>query len=293
MKSLSKILVTRNTWLVCHLVVSILILFAVLMSLSSINTYISLHIEQPSFFKSREYFSKSPKLYDKLKIIAYDDLSFSYYGGPRLPSDDLFTLIKNLEKRNPKAILIDSLLSDNTDKTDNTTYTSNTTFSGAFLNAQKIPYRKEISEKKLKTVTKRSNSTRRKWINMSRKNWFVYAHSDYYNSLIKDIGHLTYNEDGTIAPYFFINDNKSIPHISLYAADKLEYTESRLMIDGNQVPLDKNGNIQINYRPISEFYKQAKSLKFPMERARSGIEEKIHISRGYDSDTTKFLHRKY
>ena len=147
MKSLSKILVTRNTWLVCHLVVSILILFAVLMSLSSINTYISLHIEQPSFFKSREYFSKSPKLYDKLKIIAYDDLSFSYYGGPRLPSDDLFTLIKNLEKRNPKAILIDSLLSDNTEKTDNTTYTSNTTFSGAFLNAQKIPYRKEISEK--------------------------------------------------------------------------------------------------------------------------------------------------
>ena len=234
-----------------------------------------MHIEQPSFFKSREYFSKSPKLYDKLKIIAYDDLSFSYYGGPRLPSDDLFTLIKNLEKRNPKAILIDSLLSDNTDKTENPTYTSNTTFSGAFLNAQKIPYRKEISEKKLKTVTKRSNSTRRKWINMSRKNWFVYAHSDYYNSLIKDIGHLTYNEDGTIAPYFFVNDDKSIPHISLYAADKLEYTESRLMIDGNQVPLDKNGNIQINYRPISEFYKQAKSLKFPMERARSGIEEKF------------------
>ena len=59
-----------------------------------------------------------------------------------------------------------------------------------------------------------------------------------FDSLIKDIGHLTYNEDGTDTPYFFINDDKSIPHISLYT-DKLEYTESRLMIDGNQVHLIK------------------------------------------------------
>ena len=105
MKNLS-ILVTRNTWLVCHLVVSILMLFAVLMSLSSINIYFVAHRQQV-FDQGNA--KKSPKLYDKLKIIAYDDPKLFILRRTTLPSDDLFTLIKNLEKRNPKAILIDSL----------------------------------------------------------------------------------------------------------------------------------------------------------------------------------------
>ena len=142
MSKLKKILVIGKTWIFCHIIVALSIICLISIGASSLNTYISLHIEQPFFFKVRDVFSGSPKLYEKLKIIAYDDLSFSFYGGPRLPTEDLFTLINNIKKRKPKAILIDSLLSDKSTEESVMIPTSKAmVYSGSYLNAMKIPYR--------------------------------------------------------------------------------------------------------------------------------------------------------
>ena len=138
-------------------------------------------------------------------------------------------------------------------------HSDNLVYSGAYLNANKIPYRQEFTNLNKAPYLFTKNA---EWINKSRMGWHVYAHSKYYNRFISDIGHLTYNDDGTIAPYFNILSDKAIPHISLYSADNIKISKKDLFIDGNRVPLDKNGNIQINFRPALDFYKQAKSLNF-------------------------------
>ena len=128
-------------------------------------------------------------------------------------------------------------------------HSDNFVYSGAYLNANKIPYRQEFTNLSKAPYLFTKNA---EWI--TNQEWVACScYSKYYNRFISDVGHLTYNDDGTIAPYFNILSDKAIPHISLYQADNIEISKKDLFIDGNRVPLDKNGNIQINLGPALDF----------------------------------------
>ena len=65
-----------------------------------------------------------------------------------------------------------------------------------------------------------------------------------------------------------------IPHISLYSADSVKIEDDRLFANGKEVTLNNDGDTLINHRPPQMLYQKTLSLRFALNRARNGEDEK-------------------
>ncbi|RZA15996.1 MAG: CHASE2 domain-containing protein, partial [Proteobacteria bacterium] len=222
----------------------------------------------------------------RIKILALDDSTFSYLGGPRLSYEQMDALLKNIAARKPKAILIDGLLAETPyaipekvgAKVDIPVY------SGSFVAPEKVNYRLEtnLEGAAYQTSTYLSNGLKIDQVNYTLDrldNWFVYGHSRSYDALIKASGHIIFNKDTTISPFFRLNDKTLVPHLSLFAADTIHMDEDHLRINDHVVPLTRDGRVMVNHRNADYFSKRATPLRYPIQRALNG-EEEIKIDEG-------------
>ncbi len=266
-----------RSWWLFHGVATVFLLVILGLSWAKVDALFDSRISSPLLFQIRESLGKTPRLNPRVKILALDDSTFSALGGPRLSYEQLDLLLKNIAARKPKAILIDSLLAD-------TPYSSPEgvpgegvkapVFSGNFISDVKLKYRLESD---LRSDIYRPQTYLDGVFNLnhlqytldSLPNWYVYGHSRSYDSIIQGVGHITYNRDTTISPFFLLNDRTIMPHLSLFAADSIQLREESLFINGHAVPLNSKGRIMINHRNPNAFYEAAMSLRFFIQRAMS------------------------
>ena len=134
-----------RSWITFHGAACLLVLSILALSFGSAHQYIQSNLVNPMLFQTRELLGMTPQHTEKLKIIVLDDSSFSYLGGPRLSAPQLSMLLQHLNQSKPKAILIDSLLSETLDDPDNDLETLRDSdipvYSGAYLSQHPITYR--------------------------------------------------------------------------------------------------------------------------------------------------------
>lgn len=241
-------------------------------------------ISSPLLFQARESLGKTPTLNPRVKILALDDSTFSALGGPRLSYEQLDRLLKNIAAKKPKAILIDSLLADTPYSVPEARTAEGVlvpVYSGNFISPVKLKYRLESDLRadfyRPETyLTDVYNLDHLKYTLDTLSGWNVYGHSRSYDSMIRGVGHITYNRDATISPFFLLDETTIMPHLSLFAADTIQLKENELSINGHSVPLMKTGRVMINHRNPNSFYESAMSLRFFVQRAMSGqVETKI------------------
>jgi hypothetical protein len=263
-----------RSWPLFHGIASLFLVTLFALHWTGMDAAFDSRISSPLLFQLREMMGYTAPLNPRVKILALDDSTFSYLGGPRLSYEQMDALLAHIASKKPKAILIDSLLAD-------TPYSMPKgsgnavdvpVFSGSFLSDVKLKYRLEsdLSTDFYKPESYLSNVYSIQHLNYkldSHEGWFVYGHSRSYDSLIKGAGHITYNRDTTISPFYLLSDKTLIPHLSLFAADSIKLEEDRLRINGHDVPLTKSGRIMINHRNPDYFYKRAMSLRFFVQRA--------------------------
>lgn len=238
-------------------------------------------ISSPILFQIRESLGKTPPLNPRVKVIALDDSTFSALGGPRLTYEQLDRLLKNIAEQKPKAILIDSLLADTPHNLPETYHTDGVrvpVYSGNFISGTKLKYRLEadLSLDYYRPQTYLSDVFSMDHLAYkidSLPDSFVYGHSRSYDRMIRAVGHITFNRDATISPFFLLNEKTIMPHLSLFAADRIELKEDELSINGFPVPLNKQGRLMINHRNPNSFYERAMSLRFFVQRAMEGKAE--------------------
>ena len=277
----NSIFLNGKSWYVFHALSLIFIVLIYGVLASPISNHIKTRISLPILFNSREIINKPQAITEKLKIFAIDDSTFSFLGGPRLSTEDLHLLLKNISDKKPKVILIDGLLSDRPADSDKQFLNmirkeQMPVYTGAYPSSTDIPHRHLLKLNKSSYTLKHYgvlNKAQRPLLT-SRKKWKIYGYESSYEGVFKGVGHLTYNNDGTVSPFYLINPKQVLPHISLYAANTVKFEDKHLKIDGFEVPVTKTGSVPINHRPPIEFYKKTKSLRHMVQRARQGIPEK-------------------
>lgn len=258
------------------------VLFLLLLTPTDVNNYIKTYISDPMLFRVRHLLQKTPPLSPHLKVLALDDGTFSFLKKPELSMEDLTLLLENLARQKPKAILLDALLSNAPDGAGLTNFAERLSvindvpiYSGAYINELELSHRNpyELDEEKyglgrwVKSESQRGRDFVRHSINAHKGR--VYAYDSSYEGGFTGVGHLKIERFGIVRPFLNFGDKLLLPHIALYAADSIVIDE-HLNINGAHVPLDEDGSIVTNYRPVSMFYEPAnmKSLRFAINRAR-------------------------
>ena len=278
------IFLSGASWPLFHGLASLFILLTLSLQLSPLAPYIETRVTSLLLFQSRIKLQKAPKLHEKLKIIALDDSSFAYLGSPRLTQEQLVSLLRNIGRQEPRAILIDSLLSDKPEGLlaqlpDDIQKLP--IYSGHFPTPVNLRYRNPLD---LQEPAYQAKSYLRGTSKISdlpftldqRSGWNVYGNSQSYAGIVRSTGHITYNRDGTISPFYQINEQTILPHLSLYTSSPIELNRDGLWFDHTRVPLTQRGSLLINYRSPNELYNIATPLRSSLERALHGSAE-AHI----------------
>lgn len=236
----------------------------------------------PILFNVREYLGQTPKITDRLKIFALDDSTFSFLGGPRLTPEDLSRLLTNMSQSKPRAIIIDGLLSDtptgNLSPLQEIPQKAPQVITGSYITPHKIRFREDLNIDtdpfQLSTYLDPSLDPLDLELPIDKRlDWYVYGHSKAYDGLFKAQGHITYNDDGTISPFYMLSPDTVLPHISLHSASSVFIGKKSLSINDVDIPLTATGRVIINHRPPLDFYNRTKSLRYLIERARDGVPE--------------------
>ncbi len=275
-KSSSKsIFLTGASWPLFHGLASLFLLLIISIQVSPLASYIETRATAPLLFQTRVKLKQSPALHPKLKILALDDSSFSYLGGPRLTQDQLTALLENIARQHPRAILIDSLLSDRPEgahELNGFNLEQVPVYSGHFPTPVQLRYRNPLDTQapayQTQTYLRGSDTLADLPFSLDqRPSWNVYGFSQSYERIIRGTGHITYNRDGTISPFYQISDSVLLPHLSLFASHSVELDKKGLWIEGTRVPLTQKGTLAINYRSPDELYKIAIPLRSSLQRA--------------------------
>ncbi|MFY7929457.1 MAG: hypothetical protein ACOVS5_11360, partial [Oligoflexus sp.] len=78
------IFLNGKSWPLFHGFASLFILFVLAIQMSPLASYVDTRITAPILFQIRQKLGMTPPISPKLKILALDDSTFSYLGGPRL-----------------------------------------------------------------------------------------------------------------------------------------------------------------------------------------------------------------
>jgi serine phosphatase RsbU (regulator of sigma subunit) len=296
-----------NSWWYAHLLALVFLAALVTVDSGRVGTYMQTRITEPALFNLRKAMGHSPAVPSNLKILALDDATFAFLGAPKPSINDLSLLIENLQKRQPKAIIIDALMSDNpgddVQSFKRLQSAAQHTFTGAFLSPYDIKYRNPLDvDKQAYKMTSymvdrpTTNNQGTGGPQLSEKiGWRVYGPWQSLSQVFRSQGHLSYNSDGTISPFYRISENLIIPHISMYAADTIGLSKKDLFINRKKVTLTERGGIPINYRSPNQLYKKTYSLLDSLKRARGGRAETlvnpgdiVFIIFGFSTGSTDF-----
>ncbi len=269
------------SWPIFHGLASLFLILVLAVQASSLGSYIDTRITAPILFNVREYLGQTPPIHPTLKVLALDDSTFSYLGGRRLNFAELATLLESIGRQKPKAILIDSLLSEQPTAFMESLPESTSSlpvYAGSFPSKVPLRYREATDLKKKPYLIESylQSGLEPKDLDYSldtRIGWIPYGNAPVFGELVRATGHITYNRDGTISPFYQIDESTVLPHISLYAADSVVLEKQRLTINGFTAPLTKRGSLVINHRPPQYLYDRSISLRPVLQRIANGQAE--------------------
>jgi hypothetical protein len=255
------------------------------LNFSPVREFIQYRFANVFQYQIRDFLGLTPKVDPSVRIFALDDIAFSFLGGPKPGIEDWAKLLTNIAKREPKAIIIDALFSVSKPEPDEQKYIETLrqlpvpVYTGVSINPRKIRNRHNVPLIRPNHDLKRyTEDARLRPEDLSyllpRDGWFVLGHAQKFDNVFYGQGHILYNKtDWTIPLFFRMGPDKVLPHLAIGVADDVKFRRDGLYINNKLVPLDANANATIDHRPPLLFYKNTKSLFYPLQRAYAGQDE--------------------
>ncbi len=260
-----------------------------------VEDFLTKQFERPILFKVRHSLGKTPLLNDKLVIYSFDDSTFSKLGRPFPTLREWSTILKNIARAKPRTVIISKVFSDNPDQLDRDHSLKEISslgidiVAGAFLVRGTIKGRHALKpegqDRAFFTwlpINKTPQDETIKYVKVIQDQ-NVYGPSEPYllEKAFTHLGNITsFDFDiNTFAPVINFNNQLFLPHISLFAAEKREIDRGSLMLEGAKIPLQTDGNIQVNHLPPESIYNKGISslgnllsddAKGAMKRIREG-----------------------
>lgn len=246
-----------------------------LMATSKVGTSANFFIANRFEYFLREYLRRDPDIHPKLKIFAFDDKTVASYNRSGLTMEDWSVVIDGLASARPRAIIIDQVFSALPSENiaglagfRRSLSEAGTVGAAAFVHDYLITGRQPLSfdtkDYRLERYTSRPLDEL-DWMQVRAPH--VYGpHPDIRDSF-RHIGHALYPGFGRIDPFVRIGKNAAVPHLTLFAAEKIDITGSSVRINDSLVSLDSDGRIPLNFSSTEKYLRATMSIKGLLSRA--------------------------
>jgi class 3 adenylate cyclase len=245
----------------------------------------------PMLFHVREILGKSPQLDPRIKIYAIDDIAVEWLKSPSLTLPQWTDLLRSMQGSKPKAVFIDKIYGfEEVERDSSRVSNRKAEFDFRRLNldvtagsyvapsklAARVPLDLSSQDYNLENMFPKSmtsvqaNGVLRK-LNLPRAS-SPYAYGPYpkIRAAFRHVGHIENRGDNQVSPLIRINKTTVLPHISIFAADKMHFEKDGFYLDGAKVPLNSSGRILVNFSSYQEYMQNIKSLRKNLMRAFSG-----------------------
>ena len=259
------------------------------------SNYLEAKLSTPINFYSRDLLGSTPVQDPRLKIFVFDDKAFAKMGSPMLALDLWGDLLDGIAESKPKAIFIDAMLSA---KPEETAKQISFYFSrlqelkvpvilGSFVSPQELPFKEplNLSEPWYQASTyiaqNQAESGRvndQLWkLPKKHKGMHAYGPAKELQSYFPKSGQFQLFEENKIEPFIYLGQGRVVPHMSLFAADKVLADDGAIVVDGKRVALDRFGSLDINFLPQDRW--QLLPLIDAIEDVKAGYKPS-HVSAG-------------
>ena len=234
-------------------------------------------VAYPLYFKTRDILNLSPSLHPSIRIIAFDDSSLNKTKTPDLKSETWINLLRKLDKRKPRAILIDKIFAVHTTKNQGDEEKEqklsdfgnikSKIYTGAFLKNANLGSSNQIpinfAAKRLENLIRdpRNQNTDIQKIkdNLKLKTIdpaYIFGPAKQYQPYFKKFGHIHFQGNSAFYPVFRLGNDYAINHLSTAIEEKPILFKNDLYLNGSKVPLTSDGSAIINFLPTKNLFKQ-------------------------------------
>ena len=182
-------------------------------------------------FLVRQALNLSPPLSERIKVIAFDDITLAKLGRSELKDDEWISLIKSIVERAPRAVVVDKIFATGLANSEALRQSE-----GGLTKAPKLIVGSFVSQAVLaqRDVMPPSAS-----LPVSPENhWIPVQKGRHYGpekTLLPfvTVGHFDYKGEGFVETLIRPSEDRVVPHLSLLVADQLEVTEDGIRVDGS------------------------------------------------------------
>ncbi len=235
-------------------------------SWSSVGDYLNTKIADPLNFKIRDLVGKTQVLDSRIKVFAFDDKAYSQYGEGTISIESWADVLEAVVAKQPKVIVVDSMFSESPRtiseaaqaKFMRVKQTGVPVVSGSFTQDQDRLKRNhlqlsapqysletyldiEVSPKDLNQGQKQMPD----WMN--RKGWTAYGPSEIYEHVFDKVGHFQLTRESRVEPFLWLGDQSVIPHVAMFAADSVKFSDRNMIVNGHRVVLNSKGESPVNF----------------------------------------------
>lgn len=251
-----------------------------LFELSDIGEYFKSSISRPVLFELREMLGRGSSIDHRLKILSFDDTSFERLQSPEITIEDWVSLIKAIELKNPRAIIIDKVFAVMFDPFNKGKESLQKLGSlktklvvAGFAKQTPILNRDVMPHETLSNFTTLMSQTPLSQYRLnSYQDWSIYSSTAELQKFFPYVGHVHYRGDGYVSSVLKLDDQRFFPHISLYACHSPIMLGETLKIDDQEVPLDSEGRILVDFIDPKKFYAKNIRLEPILRAAKEGLD---------------------
>ena len=234
-------------------------------------------ISTPVDFQAAQWFGRTPKADDRLKIFAFDDPTVNFAHGTELTYADWIKIFSALSAAEPKQIFVDKVFGLVPPGEDAPAFVAalqslpTPIIVGAFAAPNEIQGRPSLNpgaEQGGHARVPESSLTARLLVVDRGPRPIAYGPAPEILPAFARVGHLTVLEGGFTVPTIALGDGRSLPHLSFYAAPDLSVAPGNVLVGGEAVPVDRVGRLPINFIDPIDFSKRVYSMKALISRAR-------------------------
>lgn len=245
---------------------------------TSLTTITSSNINQPFHYRMRELLHRDPPLDPHLKILSYDDGSVDRLQRADLTIDDWATVLGAIAAEKPKVIIIDKIFSILFDPLNQKVAAIEKLKSlqvpiivGAFaleaVNKTRHPL--DLSNPFYQLGPLLENAEARQPDYRAFRGWHVYGPHPDLQAALGGAGHILYYGEGMVSVMLQPAPGIVVPHITLIN-ERRSLIDGDLFVNGLKVPLDRNGEVLVNFSREAAYYDRHRRLGTAVLNARQG-----------------------
>lgn len=102
------------------------------------------------------------------------------------------------------------------------------------------------------------------------KIWPYYGPDKSLKPGFDRVGHIAYEKNGYVFPFTRFSEDRAVPHISFWAADKLEVKNDNIYVDEVPVKVDSRARIFVNMASLNYYFSKTFGMLELYKRAYSG-----------------------